>query len=186
MLLAFERENRAYFAKSISDRGDEYFAHFEERHRALLAEQDAGTCHFHLIIDDSGAVLGRVNLVDVADGAAELGFRIAEKAAGQGLATAAVREVSMLAAVTYNLTQLRASAAVDNVASRTVLTRTGFTPVTKGGQVRIRRSLELCAGLPQQPTRDDELLDLLGALEDVHDLGVSGPLLQEFVFCVAD
>src|ERR1044072_1419321 len=30
-------------------------------------------------------------------------------------------------------------------------------------------SLELCGRLPQQSTGDDELLDLLGALEDVHD-----------------
>jgi ribosomal-protein-alanine N-acetyltransferase len=41
-LLAFERENRAYFAASIPDRGDEYFAQFDQRHSDLLAEQDAG------------------------------------------------------------------------------------------------------------------------------------------------
>jgi hypothetical protein len=39
LVLAFERENRAYFAASIPDRGDDYFAHFESRHRALLAER---------------------------------------------------------------------------------------------------------------------------------------------------
>jgi ribosomal-protein-alanine N-acetyltransferase len=125
-LLAFERENRAYFAATISDRGDDYFTEFEERHRARLAEQDAGTCHFHLVIDN-GEVLGRVNLVDVADGTAELGFRIAEKAAGQGLATAAVREVVGLAA-TYGLTTVRAAAAINNTGSRKVLTHNGFTP----------------------------------------------------------
>ncbi|HEX6353672.1 GNAT family N-acetyltransferase [Actinophytocola sp.] len=127
-LLTFELENRAYFAASIPDRGDGYFALFAERHQALLDEQDAGLCHFHLIIGDGREVLGRVNLVDVADGSAELGFRIAEKAAGKGLATAAVREVSTLAATTYGLTSLRARAAVDNTGSRKVLTRTGFVP----------------------------------------------------------
>lgn len=125
-LLAFERENRAYFAAAITDRGDDYFAEFTERHRALLAEQDAGTCHFHLVID-GGEVLGRVNLVDVADGSAELGFRIASKAAGRGLATAAVRELMMLATTTYGLATLRAAAAVVNIGSHKVLTRTGFT-----------------------------------------------------------
>src|SRR4051812_17175349 len=49
-----------------------------------------------------------------------------------------------------------------------------------------RWSLQLRGGLPKQATGDDELLDLLGALEDVHDLGVSGPLLQQVVFRVAD
>ncbi len=42
-VLAFESANRAYFASSISDRGDGYFETFAERHRALLAEQDAGS-----------------------------------------------------------------------------------------------------------------------------------------------
>lgn len=41
-LLAFELENRAYFAASIPDRGDEYFASFPARHEALLVEQEAG------------------------------------------------------------------------------------------------------------------------------------------------
>lgn len=128
-LLAFEQDNRAYFAASVPDRGDDYFARFGERHRALLAEQDTGSIHFHVVLDGDGAVVGRVNLVDVADGAAELGFRIAERVAGRGLATAAVREVCALAASAYDLTTLRAAAAVTNTGSRTVLLRNGFTPV---------------------------------------------------------
>jgi ribosomal-protein-alanine N-acetyltransferase len=125
-LLAFERENRAYFAATIPDRGDDYFVEFDERHRALLAEQDTGACHFHLVID-GGEVLGRVNLVDVAHGSAALGFRIASKAAGRGLATAAVGEVVVLATTAYGLTALRAAAAVGNIGSQKVLIRNGFT-----------------------------------------------------------
>lgn len=126
-MLAFERENRAYFAKSVSDRGDDYFAEFEQLFHDRLAEQDAGVCHFHVLVDD-GQVLGRVNLVDVADGSAELGFRVAEKAAGRGLATAAVLEMCAMAVRDYGLRTLRASAAVDNAASRAVLGRAGFVP----------------------------------------------------------
>ncbi|UQX02174.1 GNAT family N-acetyltransferase [Streptomyces sp. RerS4] len=126
-LLAFERENRAYFAASIPDRGDDYFAHFDERHRRLLAAQHAGQDYFHLLLAEDGAVLGRVNLVDVTNGSAELGYRIAELAAGQGLATAAVREVCVLAAERYGLRTLTAVTTLDNTGSRTVLARTGFT-----------------------------------------------------------
>ena len=97
-LLAFERENRAYFARSVTDRGDAYFAGFAARHRALLAEQDTGVCHFHVVTDEQGALIGRVNLVDVKGGSAELGYRIGERAAGRGVATAAVAEVCRLAA----------------------------------------------------------------------------------------
>ncbi|MET9343384.1 GNAT family N-acetyltransferase [Nonomuraea sp. NPDC003804] len=126
-VLAFELENRAYFAASVPDRGDDYFAEFDARLSALLAEQAAGICHFHVLMD-GGAVVGRVNLVDVEDGAAELGYRIAEKAAGRGLATAAVRRICELAATEYGLTELRAVTTLDNTGSRTVLTRTGFVP----------------------------------------------------------
>jgi ribosomal-protein-alanine N-acetyltransferase len=130
-LLAFEQENRAYFATTIPDRGDDYFTHFAEQHEALLAEQATGACHFHLLIGDEGEVLGRVNLVDVAEGSAELGFRIAEKAAGQGLATTSVRKVTRLAATTYRLKSLRAGAATTNTGSQKVLTRTGFIQTGK-------------------------------------------------------
>ncbi|MEU2951895.1 GNAT family N-acetyltransferase [Streptomyces xanthochromogenes] len=127
-LLDFERENRRYFAATIPDRGDDYFAEFDARHAALLAEQEAGTCRFHLVVGDDGAVLGRVNLLDLESGSAELGYRIAERAAGQGLATASVRDVCALARAAYGLTSLTARSALDNPGSRAVLTRNGFTP----------------------------------------------------------
>jgi hypothetical protein len=38
-VLAFEQANRAYFAAFVSDRGDEFFDQFTDRHSALLAEQ---------------------------------------------------------------------------------------------------------------------------------------------------
>jgi [ribosomal protein S5]-alanine N-acetyltransferase len=128
-LLAFERENRAYFAASVPDRGDDYFTDFHARLDGLLAEQAAGLIFMHVLVDRDGAVLGRVNLVEVAGGSAELGYRIAEKAAGRGLATAAVVRVCEWAVTRYGLTSLRADATLDNPASLAVLARTGFRPV---------------------------------------------------------
>ena len=128
-LLAFETENRAYFAASVPDRGDEYFGDFDARHRSLLAEQAAGLHHLHVLVEPDGSIIGRVNLVDVADGSAELGYRIAERAAGRGLATSTVEQVCTIAANDYGLTLLRASTNRDNVGSQTVLRRTGFVPV---------------------------------------------------------
>ncbi|MFF9808573.1 GNAT family N-acetyltransferase [Streptomyces coeruleorubidus] len=130
-LLAFERENRAYFARSVPDRGDAYFTPegFAERHRALLDEQHARVCHFHVVLGEEGSLIGRVNLIDVADGGAELGYRIGERAAGRGVATAAVAEVCRLAATDYGLRSLTAVTTLDNPASMTVLARSGFTRV---------------------------------------------------------
>ena len=125
-LLAFEQENRAYFAASIPDRGDEFFAEFDARFDHLLESQACGTDYFHVLVADGGAIEGRVNLVEVEDGSAELGYRIAEKCTGRGLATGAVREVLELAAEKYGLATVRAKATIDNPASHTVLGRNGF------------------------------------------------------------
>ncbi|MFJ6082819.1 GNAT family N-acetyltransferase [Streptomyces sp. NPDC092369] len=146
-LLAFERANRAYFARYISDRGDAFFADFAAVLDARLAEQDAGVCHFHVVVDDRGELIGRVNLVDVQEGSADLGYRIGERWAGRGVATEAVAQVCRLAAGAYGLSELIASTAVGNTGSRTVLERNGFTLVGdevvagKPG-VRYRRPLE--------------------------------------------
>ena len=92
-VLAFELENRAYFAATIPDRGDDFFEHFADRHASLLAEQDAGLSVFHVLVGDHLEVLGRFNLVQIGNGTADLGYRVAQKAAGRGVATAAVLEV---------------------------------------------------------------------------------------------
>jgi ribosomal-protein-alanine N-acetyltransferase len=72
-VLAFELANRAYFAAFVSDRGDEFYDQFTERHSALLAEQEAGTCACYVLVGEDGSVLGRFNLYDIQDGTAELG-----------------------------------------------------------------------------------------------------------------
>lgn len=128
-LLAFERENRAYFAASIPDRGDEFFDEYAERHAQWLGMQAAGTDYFHVLVGDDGSIIGRVNLVMIEDGSAELGYRIAQKAAGRGLASAAVAEAIELAADEYGLCELRARVTFDNEASRKVLDRNGFVAV---------------------------------------------------------
>jgi len=125
-VLAFERENRAYFAASISDRGDEFFDQFPSRHRAMLAEQAAGRCAFYVLAAADGSVVGRFNLYDLKDGTARLGYRVARQAAGRGVATAAVRELCRIAAARHGLRTLRAAVSHDNVASRRVLAKAGF------------------------------------------------------------
>ena len=136
-VLAFELANRAYFAASISDRGDEFFDHFTERHSALLAEQEAGIGAFYVLVAEDGSVLGRFNLVDIEDHTAELGFRVAQHVAGRGVATATVRELCRLAAAQHGLRTLRAAAASQNAASQKVLTKAGFVPVGPAGPAHL-------------------------------------------------
>jgi ribosomal-protein-alanine N-acetyltransferase len=128
-VLAFELANRAYFAASISDRGDEYFAQFAEQHAARLAEQAAGSGAYYVLVADDGAVLGRFNLIFVGEGAAELGYRVAAHVAGRGVATATVRELCHVAAELPGIRTLRAATSHDNIASERVLLKAGFVPI---------------------------------------------------------
>ena len=129
MVLDFELANRAYFAASISDRGDEFFDQFTDRYSALLAEQAAGISAFHVLVAEDGSVLGRFNLYDIKDGTAVLGYRVAEHVAGRGVATATVRELCRLAADRHGLRTLRAATSRENTASQKVLVKAGFVPV---------------------------------------------------------
>jgi ribosomal-protein-alanine N-acetyltransferase len=46
-----------------------------------------------VVVGDDGEVLGRVNLVDLADGYAVLGLRVAEKAAGRACRSHSARSI---------------------------------------------------------------------------------------------
>ena len=128
-VLAFELANRTYFAASISDRGDDFFDQFTDRYNASLAEQEAGICAFYVLVAEDGSVLGRFNLYDLEDGTARLGYRVAERVASRGVATATVRELSRMATAMHGLHTLRAATSHDNAASQKVLAKAGFVPV---------------------------------------------------------
>lgn len=125
-LLAFELENRAYFARSVTDRGDEYFETFAKRLRVLLDEQDAGISLFFVLVDCDGSIVGRLNLYDLDDGTAEVGYRVAEQVAGRGVATQALFDLCCRAARDHGLRTLTAGTSTANVASQRVLEKAGF------------------------------------------------------------
>lgn len=151
-VLAFELENRRFFAAHVPDRGDAYFAEFDDRHRALLDEQEAGLHHFHVLVSEGGKVVGRLNLIDVADASAELGYRIAERVTGRGIATTAVAQLCELAAAEYGLSLLRAATSVENVASQAVLIRNGFTAIGEVADESGRRDLRFILDLAARTT----------------------------------
>ena len=84
---------------------------------------------YYVLVAEDGSVLGRFNLVFVDEGVAELGYRVAQMAAGRGVATATVRDMCSLAATRHGVTTLRAATSDANVASQRVLLKAGFVPV---------------------------------------------------------
>ena len=128
-VLAFEKCNRAYFAKSIDDRGDSFFEEYSERHRELMAEQEARTSAFYVLVDEPGEVAGRFNLYDIVDGKARVGYRVAERISGHGVATSGLRTLCRIAREDFGLLTLTAATSNENVASQRVLLKAGFAYV---------------------------------------------------------
>jgi ribosomal-protein-alanine N-acetyltransferase len=148
-ILQFERDNRTYFAQSITDRGDGYFARFDEAHAFLLDEQSHGRGAYFVALGKSGEIPGRINLYQLTADEVNIGYRVGAAHIGNGLATAMVRAICLLAQTELQLRSLFASVSDTNVASQRVLERNGFLRIgpadssnlgDKTGQ-RYRRSL---------------------------------------------
>lgn len=147
-VLAFEQSNRAYFAMSINDRGDSYFEQYSERHRELMAEQEAQTSAFYVLVDEHGEVVGRFNLYEILDRKARVGYRVAERVSGHGVATSGVRTLCQIAREDFGLSTLTAATSNENVASQRVLLRAGFAyvePTEVAGQRGLLFSIDLVA-----------------------------------------
>lgn len=90
-VLAFELASRTNFAAFVSDRGDAFFDEFQRAvRRTTCREGDRRDAHY-VLLDDDGSVLGRFNIYDIKDGTADVGYRVAKRVAGRGVATAGVR-----------------------------------------------------------------------------------------------
>lgn len=127
-IIAFERENRAYFAQFVPDRGDEYFImDVMERFLAdIEAEQARGECLLYLVrLGETGELVGRVNLVDIQGASASLGYRVGARFGGKGYATEAVR-LALQEAAARGIKTVKAMTTVSNVGSQIVLLRNGF------------------------------------------------------------
>jgi ribosomal-protein-alanine N-acetyltransferase len=129
-LLRFEEVNRAWFERHIDPRPDEFYsihgvtAHIQE----LLTSYAKGQFHAFILIDETGAIVGRANLKEIRQdaGIAEIGYRIAENSVGKGLATQALTRLIEVARKTWKLKRLIAFVTDDNKASARVLEKQGF------------------------------------------------------------
>ncbi|MFC9540302.1 GNAT family N-acetyltransferase [Lysinibacillus sp. NPDC056959] len=115
-LFQFETDNRLFFEQMVPSRGEDYyrFEAFKIKHRELLAEQEEEKSKFYLIRDNSGNIVGRINLVDIdtANKIAEVGYRVGEEYGGKGIG---------------------AKALTNNIASQKVLEKNGFKQVCISG-----------------------------------------------------
>ena len=128
---SFEKENREYFERNLPPRPGNYFdpEGFKEITMELLTEQEDHDAYMHLIRDSQGVMVGRINLnvLESDRKTAELGYRIGENFTNLGYASKAVKLVLDKAFHTYGLDRIIAGTAMDNLASKRVLLKNGFT-----------------------------------------------------------
>ncbi|MFP8967605.1 GNAT family N-acetyltransferase [Pokkaliibacter sp. CJK22405] len=133
VLLAFENANREWFRRTGEDREPDFYSHKGVRnHIAELGEDHRhGRIWPLLVFSDDGELVGRANLRRLSRDrrGGSVGYRIAEHACNQGIATQALTELMELAYRTQGFRYLTATVNVDNHASQRVLEKRGFVRV---------------------------------------------------------
>lgn len=130
-LLHFEQENRAFFESHVTARpvGYHTLAGIQAAVERAMREAQKDLGYQYLILDGRSQLIGRINISHVRRAhffSAELGYRVAQRACGQGHASAAVRQMLDLAFGPLGLRRLEAHARPTNPASVRVLQRCGF------------------------------------------------------------
>ncbi|WP_446217343.1 GNAT family N-acetyltransferase [Micromonospora sp. IBHARD004] len=125
------RVNRDFLAPWEPIRREDYFT--VEGQRAVirddLEQYKQGAKLPHVILDDSGRVVGRITLngiVRASFQSCSLGYWVGAADNGRGFATAAVREIVRVAFDELRLHRVQAETLLHNSGSQRVLERNGF------------------------------------------------------------
>jgi ribosomal-protein-alanine N-acetyltransferase len=122
--------NREFLAPWQPTRADDFFTTNRQREAIddALTDHEQGITVPNVILSD-GRVVGRVTLSNIVRGpfqSCNLGYWVDSGHNGQGLATAAVREIVDLAFGPLGLHRVEAGTLRHNIGSRRVLERNGF------------------------------------------------------------
>ncbi|AXT40418.1 N-acetyltransferase [Alteromonas sp. BL110] len=130
-LLEFERNNKSYFEKSIAPREAAFYSingvgnHVSELRYLQQQERAWG----YVLVDKprNNQIIARANIKNRQGNRAEIGYRVAQKESGKGIAS---RSVLFLIdeARSLGITTLCAEVMDNNPASEKVLIKSGFNP----------------------------------------------------------
>jgi len=126
--------NREFLAPWEPLRAEPYFTEAGQRAdiEQALERHQAGNALPCVILDEDGAVVGRITLSGIVGGAFQscsVGYWLSEAAGGRGLATAAVRDIKATAFGQLGLHRIQAETLPHNEPSQRVLARTGFVRI---------------------------------------------------------
>ena len=130
-LAELQVRNRDFLSPWGPTRAEDYFTVEGQRAdiEAALARHERGDAMPWVILDDDGAVAGRLTLSGITRGpfqSCAMGYWLSEDRTGKGLATEAVRAALASAYTELELHRVQAETLVANAASQNVLAKTGF------------------------------------------------------------
>ena len=125
------QDNRDFLAPWEPIRPEGYATDDGQRQviRAALDGHEQGSTLPHVIVDDSGRVVGRITLNGITRGpfqSCSLGYWLSASHNGRGIATTAVRDMMRVAFDELGLHRIQAGTLRHNVRSQRVLERNGF------------------------------------------------------------
>jgi ribosomal-protein-alanine N-acetyltransferase len=130
-IAALVRRNRDFLAPWEPVREESYFTVEGQRDRieSMLDWERHGIVLPHVILDEDGAVQGRITLTSIVRGPSQsctVGYWLGESATGRGLATRAVADIKRVAFGRLRLHRIEAGTLKHNRSSQRVLERNGF------------------------------------------------------------
>ena len=131
-LFQFEIENRGWFEKHIAARDADFYSKFKvEKHiLACLSDYQAQKM-YPAVIESDNAIIARFNLrnISLESKSADIGFRVAERSSGKGVASFAVGEMLKIAKSKLYLESINSYVSSANIASQRVLDKYGFRQI---------------------------------------------------------
>lgn len=123
--------NRDFLAPWEPIREDDYFTVDGQQAviQAALERHEEGSTLPHVIVADSGRVVGRITLNEIVRGpfqSCSLGYWVSASDNGCGVATTAVRDIMRVAFDELGLHRIQAGTLLHNVRSQRVLEHNGF------------------------------------------------------------
>ena len=125
------RVNREFLVAWEPIRSEDYFT-ADGQHAVIqadLQQHEQGSKLPHVILDDSGRVIGRITLNGIVRGpfqSCSMGYWVSASHNGRGFATKAVREIVRVAFEELGLHRVQAETLLHNARSQRVLERNGF------------------------------------------------------------
>jgi len=126
-LFDFEVRNKDWFEQFVPPRPDGYFNFnsFSSIIDSLIEEQNNKAC-FLFVIYENNEIIGRMNISEINNNIAEIGYRICKDHLKMGLATNSLKQLIQFSSKKLNITELAAKTTSENIASQNVLLRNGF------------------------------------------------------------